>query len=265
MSKDKKVTRREANERIIGLVALATGMSVFQVESALGQYKPRTLDSSKYKPRELKPQAQQPTVKPMEPGTNTARTLIVSQKTDDTALTRLKVALEDDMGVFESQYGRLTPIKQVRAEQIFAPDKVPGDLAGDMMGVCVTNFGSVAGNIGVVSLGSCDNINNCHGQGLDGPCDGANTCTGGQDCSDMTRCDENTCTGGQDCDNFQACQGTNSQTIVNTGMLDHAVNDLYVQLLMAEFNVKTTAALADAINTHFDNIAAGRDSFWPPN
>ena len=47
-------------------------------------------------------------------------------------------------------------------------------------------------------------------------------------------------------------------------MLNNVANDLYVQLLMEEFNVKTTAALADAINTHFTNIAAGNESIWPP-
>ena len=210
MSEDKNLNRREATGRIIGLLALATGMTVAQVSSALGQWTPRKPDSSKYKPRKPAMTVKTPTLQPTTPINNPARALIVNQKANDAALAKIKVALENQLTVFENEYGRLTPIRQVRAEQVFAPDKVPGDLANDMMGVCVTNFGSAAGNIGVVNLGSCDNINNCHGQGLDGPCDGANTCTGGQDCSDMTRCDENTCTGGQTCDGFQACQEVNS-------------------------------------------------------
>ena len=54
----------------------------------------------------------------------------MNQKSNDAALTKLKVALENDLTVFENQYGRLTPLNQIPTRQVFAPDQVPNDMTG---------------------------------------------------------------------------------------------------------------------------------------
>jgi len=236
------LSRREASKRILKLLALATGLSVPEVRALLAA---GAGDQAAQTPTPWYT-GKQPAAKPtpwfagQTAGVN--RKTIVAQKSASNDVRILKVQLENTRLVFESQFGRSTPIIQRQIN--------PGKIAN----VCGVNFGGadVINEIGGGALGLfCQDVNTCTGQDLGGDgCDGMNSCSG-QSC-DQNNCNDNLCQG-QECQ-LDNC-GNNSQKIVSAEMLTQFRTDPYIQLLFQEFNVTSPEQLAQSINARLAAIA----------
>jgi len=115
-----ELTRREATQKILSVIALATGLSISEVRSLLAEDKTATA---------IEP------VKPLN------RTEVIKQKATSDKVKALKVLLENRVEVFESEYGRTTPIQKVKIDTLYPADKiVPPDLAGSIVNMCAVHF-----------------------------------------------------------------------------------------------------------------------------
>lgn len=209
--------RREALNHILKTVALAAGISVLDLQHILSA----------------------------EAGT--------VSKTAQIKLKMLKVKLSGfDLKVFQSQFGRITPMKPA------ASMGIPGATQG--MGCAVHSFGGISGAnaasscpafhiCGAFGGDSCPALdtcttNVCSGQdygGDEGPSGGecgTNDCND-QNCSTLDVCGDNECTS-QNCPSLGGC-GKNKVDI--TGLLNQCHNDPYVQGLMEHFHTTNTQQL----------------------
>ena len=216
------LSRRDAMDRIVKIIGVATGLSVSQVKGLL--YGQTVLTKSA--PAQLD------------------KKTILLKKTSNAQLKALKVLLENSRQVFENEYGRVTPI-------------ISRAVDNRRTNVCVTHFGIPDVNR-TVGLGICRDTNTCTGQDLVGPedpCEKTNDCNG-QSCPSMYDCSSNKCEN-QECPRLVSC-GDNQESIFSTGLLDSLRSDIYVQMLFREFNVNTTAALAQSIRTKILTQRLGR-------
>ncbi|MDJ0763527.1 MAG: hypothetical protein QNJ97_11115 [Myxococcota bacterium] len=237
---DNGMTRRGAMNKLMQLVAAAAGISVADLDALLAA------EAKKGK---------KPLKKPSAPKSKPAVSKSAISAGD--ALDALKVKLSGYSGkVFESVYGKTTPIRSMSEMQL-PRDVTPGGPGS--MG-CVVNFGGgigggatgaaacpaleFCGSFGgsaCPSLDTCgDNV--CSGQdygGESGGCMGVNDCND-QDCTELEVCGDNECTE-QNCPSLNGC-GKNKQGLVS--ILDQFKTDPYVQDLLRHFNVATSTKLA---------------------
>jgi len=243
---DDEISRREAMEKLLAMVALAAGVGV--------------ADSKLF--------AQ------------------AVRKANPVALKFLKLRLSGlDRQVFTSEFGRsrpLVPAAQVKISKSVAglstaktkaaiqtrPGQAvqPGSVSGAMG--CQVNFPG-AGGPGAAGAAPCptfaacgmfsddggsgcpgfslcgDNI--CNGQdagGDGGMCTGVNDCNG-QDCGDLNTCGDNECTS-QNCPNLSGC-GINKRDIV--GLIEQFRNDPYIQGLMQQLHTTNVNNLAAQVES----------------
>ena len=232
-----KIGRRKAMNRMMKMVAVAAGLSTHELNALL---------SSQIRDEKT----------------------VVLQKSTSKFVKNLKVLIEDSKNIFENEFGRVSPTRQVRLQQLL-PDIqrfLPVDnlqqnrfLEGiaDPAFFCGRNFGlSDAFKSGVIEGFICAGENSCSGQDVDGGsgCAGTNECNG-QTCDGFV-CAGNDCEG-QSCSDFGYCEG-NKQSIVSIADLDKFRTDPYIQLLFQKYNVRTTTQLAAQIRQLF---AAQRQTF----
>lgn len=208
--------RREAMNHILKTVALAAGISVLDFKHIL------SAEAGKL------------------------------SKTTQTKLKMLKVKLSGfDLKVFQSQFGRITPMKP--AVRLGLPGAKQG------MGCAVHSLGGVTGAnaasscpefqiCGAFGGDSCPSLetcvtNVCSGQdsGEDGGGGGecrTNDCND-QNCGSLDVCGDNECTS-QNCPELGGC-GKNKADL--TGLLNQCRNDPYVQGLMEQFHTTNTQQL----------------------
>jgi len=233
--------RREFIGRVAAIVAASAGMSAFDLEQLLAA--------------ELGP----------------AQRAQVTQAAGD--LKALKVMLSGDVRVFQGEYGRITPVRSVRLEDVLNASQVKQHPHPDQMGnFCGVNYwqpgdGAIDVCISQYSAGgTCRQLvpgtggNTCTEQNIGGPggqCNDYtfgttcpdNTCDG-QNCPSLMGCDKNNCDD-QDCPNFSKCQ-KNKQKLFDTAFFEMYESDLYVQELFDEYNVTTSAALAQQVHAALD-------------
>jgi hypothetical protein len=222
MSK-KQISRREAMGRVTKVVAMAAGLSATELKRLLSAQ-------------------------------TSAPNTVILQKSANNTIKALKSLLENTKAVFESQYGRTTPVVKMsinellpRIGNILPKDQIQRQRYIDHLGtsplVCPINF-TAAETAGSGALGAtaCLDSNTCTGESSDG-CAHGNTCNGqtctpgGFNCSG-DRCTGQTCSGGQ-----HLCVG-NSDSIVSASELGLARTDPYIELLFKRYNVTGTQDLA---------------------
>ena len=211
--------RREALNTILKTVALAAGISVLDLQRLLSA----------------------------EAGT--------VPKSAQTKLKILKVKLSGfDVKVFQSEFGRITPMKPS------ASMGIPGIQEG--MGCAVHSVGGMSGNNAASNCpsfsicgaygggGSCPVLENCvtnicsgHDYGPEGGGSGGGDCgtndCNNQDCTNLSTCGDNECSS-QNCPDLSGC-AKNKRDI--TGLLNQFQNDPYVQGLMEHFHTTDTRQL----------------------
>jgi len=209
--------RREALNHILKTVALAAGISVLDLQRILSA----------------------------EAGT--------VSKTAQIKLKMLKVKLSGfDLKVFQSQFGRITPMKPAASMGIKGAQQGMGCAVHSLGGVTGANAASSCPNFsicGVFGGDSCPALNDCptnvcsgqdygeSGGPTGGEC-GTNDCND-QDCGTLDVCGDNECTS-QSCPDLSGC-GKNKVDI--TGLLNQCHNDPYVQGLMEHFHTTNTQQL----------------------
>ena len=234
---DEELTRRKAMTRILKTVALATGLSL------------------------------------------TDLTLLLKSAHADTPAA-IKV-LQFKLGgytreVFESVYGRSTPLKPLKnvaqaregisAGRIHDQQIRPGDLMDPSQGIqggmeCTVQFSNefgagcpTLGGCGSYGGGSCPQLdscteNVCSGQDRTGGCLGmdcdTNDCNG-QSCGDLQSCGDNECAD-QDCGKLSDCD--NHKPMILGDILGQYRTDPYVQDLMRHFGTTNTQQLSNQVST----------------
>ncbi len=230
---EEKITRRGAMGKILKMIALSAGISVSELTTILSA-KAGTIKSRRF------------------------------TKVKDSARTRfkmLKVKLSGyNKGVFQSEFGRITPLRPV--SQMRIPDLGKG-MKG--MGCGVHSFGgfsganqastcpsfslcSANGDSFCPSLTTCSE-NVCTEQGFDGGGDGrctVNDCND-QDCGNLYSCADNECTD-QDCPNLTLC-GRKANITALVDLLNRFKRDQYVQDLMSYFHINNTQQLSTQVNS----------------
>ncbi len=188
-------------------------------------------------------------------------------------LKALKVMLSGDPRVFQAEYGRITPVKAVRLENVLDANQVQQHPHPDQMGnfcgvnmwqpgdgsidVCVTQY-SAGGTCRQLVPGTGGNT--CTEQSIGGPggyCNDYtfgttcpdNTCDG-QSCPSLIGCDTNTCDD-QDCPKFNKCE-KNEQKLFDAAFFEMYEGDVFVQELFDEYQVTTSDALAQQVHAALD-------------
>lgn len=234
-----KISRREAMDRLLKIVAIATGMTVTEVKSLLsGQVKLQ------------QPQKQK---------------TIIYQKSANKSIKTLKALLENDRAIFENEFGRSTPVRQASSEKLFSTSQhlLPKDRLqqgnfmdhfNDMVNDCGRNFG-VPGNLPGFDNFICTGTNTCSGQDVGGGsgCAGTNECNG-QSCESFV-CSGNDCDD-QSCSDFEICEN-NKSSIISIAELEQFKTDPYIQVLFERYNVKTTTELMAQINRSLNQLRLG--------
>ena len=220
--KDKKMTRREAMGRLTKIIAMAAGLSSMQVGRLFGQVKKPTLQK------------------------------LTSIKTSNKAVKFLKVLIHNDRSLFESEYGRITPVYTVKnvkdipqtyqdfLQQAGVKDIIPGmnvcpiDWMGPgNMSVCGTHiFGEISGQISSATCGEDSG------------------CSGGLGCTEHD-CQTAWCTGHLTCGDGYTCGDIRIGGSFTGAFFDQHRTDPYVQALFKEFNVTSSKELAQEIRTMF--------------
>jgi|WetSurMetagenome_2_1015567.scaffolds.fasta_scaffold205750_1 hypothetical protein len=225
-------TRRDVLNRLLKIVGLATGLSVVEIQSLLAQ---RTSSGKT----------------PAAPLDKKAAGALKKVNKD---LKTLKVLLENNIQVFENEFGRATPTVSRPLGKVMSQKKLPPGLQDQIVQVCGRNFSMAGAANKKAGLGLCIGVNTCAGQDLtgpDGPCTGTNTCSG-QSCPHNYICDDNTCQS-QKCPKFVDC-GKNNESIVNAALLQEFKDDPYVQQLFREFKVNTAPELARQIQLRLQTM-----------
>jgi hypothetical protein len=231
---EEKITRRGAMGKVLKIIALSAGISVSELTLILSA-KAGTVKSSEF----IK-------VK------NIARS----------KLKMLKVKLSGyNKGVFQSEFGRITPLKPVRQMRI--PDLGKG-MKG--MGCAVHLFGGMGGGNAATTCpslslcisnadSSCPSLsfcteNVCSDQDCGGDQSGkctVNDCNN-QDCGTLWGCKDNECTD-QDCPDLTVCSGNKSNIAGLVDLLSRFSTNSYVQDLMNHFHITNTRQLAKQVNS----------------
>ncbi len=226
MSKS-QITRREAMGRVTKLVAMAAGLSATELKKLLSAQ-------------------------------TSQENAIILQKSANNSIKTLKSLLENSITVFESQYGRSTPIQKLSVEQmlpkignILPKDQIQRQNYLDQLlagrGACMVNFGA-GGGTGGGALGEtlCTDSNACAGQ-ASGGCAGINACYS-QTCSDTFNCGQDVCFGQEACDDSLKICRTVVGEVISVAELAQYAADPYIGLLMKRYNVTTAQALSVQIN-----------------
>ncbi len=211
----KNIDRREFMTHVMKAMAMATGFSVNEVSRLLAA-------ENKEIASNLEPAMQ-------------ARYNIYQRSTDE-EIKALKVLIEDNQRVFESQYGRITPI--VLKEDPLKP--------GEFLRFCRVEFGRAGGNVD-----TCDTF---YGKGASCPSytgcvrNGCNS----QNCPRFAGCNENRCPG-QVCPIFSDCVKINVM-VLDRSFFDRYRSDPYVEHLFERFEVNTADELAIRVNNLLNEI-----------
>lgn len=207
--------RRDFMTHIIKVMAVVTGLSVSEVERLLAS-------GSRGIAGNLDPGLQQ--------------RYNIHQKSSDDEIKALKVLIEDNRRIFESQYGRITPIEKKEN-----PKK-----PGDFLRFCRVEFGG-SGSV----VDSCDSF---YGKGPTCPvftgCT-KNNCNG-QNCPRFASCGDNICPG-QTCPKHAGCSGINKM-ILGKSFFEKFESDPYVQHLFERFEATTANQLATQVNDIINRI-----------
>jgi len=218
--KEDKITRRKAMARLTKIIAMAAGLSTMEVRRLFAQMK--------------KPALQK----------------LARIKTPNKAVKFLKVLIHKDRSLFESEFGRVTPVytvKDVKAipatyrdflKQAGVQDILPG------MTVCPVNWMGPSVVCGVNALGGVS------GQISEATCYEDSGCSGSLSCTSY-ECGIAWCTGHLTCGTGFKCSEVGAGLTFSGTFLDQYRNDPYVQALFQEFNVKSSNALAQEIRTMF--------------
>jgi len=230
---EKGINRRNALDRMIKLIAVAAGLSSAELRALLGSQIQRVQDEK----------------------------TIIMQKSASKFVKNLKVLIENSRDVFENEFGRVRPVRQVNVKQIVPElnrflrvdqlqrDRFIDGIADPAM-FCGKNFGASGEFLsGLIEGFICAGENSCTGQDVGGGsgCAGTNECNG-QSCDGFV-CAGNDCEG-QTCGEFGYCEG-NKQSIVSVAELDRFRTDPYIQMLFEKFNVTTSAQLAAQLKQMF--------------
>jgi hypothetical protein len=231
-----QITRREAMSQVTKIVAMAAGLSASELTKLLSAQIP-----------------------PPPGGTTTSP--VILQKSASDAIKRLKSILENSQAVFESQYGRVTPVQKVSVNTLLPKlgsilprdtiqrQKYLDQLAG--MGSCMTQFSSGVAGGGALGETVCMDINICAGQ-ESGGCAGTNACIG-QSCS-MFNCGRDGCIGQEacNCPGEQKICGQVVGAVVSIEDLERYRADPYINLLFTRYKVSTAQELSAQINHVLD-------------
>jgi hypothetical protein len=222
---EKKLTRREAMERLTKIIALATGLSTSKVSLLMADVKPKA--SGQVKP------VKQPNLQKL-----------AGIRTTNQDVKVLKVLIHNQRSVFESEFGRVTPkyritnVKQIPAKY---QDLIRGRNIRPGMMVCPIEWSNIA---------ACDAGLICGTNAVDvsglimGGCDICDQCSGTQ---------KLVCPG-----NGPSCPaprfGCEKPKNLGSFSPDFAVHifdqfrtDTYIQALFREFNATTSQALAQEV------------------
>jgi len=239
-----KLGRRQALDRLLKIIAVATGLSVSELKSLLSSPQ-----------KELKTQK-----------------TIIFRKSANKSVKLLKVLVENSRAVFENEFGRMTPVREIPQTQLLPEIKhifprMPKlseqflEDMGDIGHLTDRNFGNPDYfKDGIIQGFICAGVNTCSGQDVDGGsgCAGTNECNG-QSC-DSYVCAGNDCDG-QNCGTFDYCEGNKTsivcdgeqcdQFIISVGELQQNIRDPYIQLLLDRYNVTRASDLATQLNKMF--------------
>ena len=203
---DKKLDRRDFISSVMKILAITTGLSVNQVHQLIAGNKEMSMNI----------------------GSSGLQRYSIYQKSSDKAIKNLKVLIEDSKRIFESEFGRITPVERVKD-----PEK-----PGDYLIMCRVEWGS-SGNI-IDSCGShyekggtCGKLKDCEN----------NSCNG-QKCPELLGCD------------ILSCSGLGCPTLVGCGSVtlsfrdsffEKYKSDSYVKHLFERFEVTTSSELATQV------------------
>jgi hypothetical protein len=228
-----QITRREAMSHVTKIVAMAAGLSASELSELLSAQIP-----------------------PPPSGTTTSPVLLQQSASD--AIKRLKSILENTRTVFESQYGRVTPVQKLSVDQLLPKvgsilpkdtiqrQKYLDQMAG--MGSCMVQFLSGAGGSGALGDSVCLEKNSCTGE-ESGGCAHGNECNG-QSCPIIFNCAGNNCEGQNACScpgQDKVCLGNNN-SIISIDELTASRTDPYIGLLFTRYRVSTVKDLYVQIN-----------------
>lgn len=203
----KNMERRDFMSQVMRITAVAAGLSVNDVSRLLAGSEEVTAN--------------------MDPAVR--QRYNIYQKSSDEVIKSLKVLIEDNQKVFESEYGRITPI-----ERIEDPKK-----PGEYLRVCRVEWGRSGGIIDSCQShyekgGTCGKLKKC----------GNNSCNG-QKCPEHWDCGTHSCSG-HECPKFLGCSSVTSS--FKDSFFDKYKLDPYVQHLFERFQIKTSSELANQVN-----------------
>ncbi len=236
---EKSLNRRNAMNRMLKLVGVAAGLSSAELRVLLGSQVQRVQTVQRVQDEKT----------------------IIMQKSTSKFVKNLKVMIENSRDVFENEFGRVRPARQMSVDQItpelnrilrFDQSQVDQflDVMADSAFFCGKNFGvSDEFLSGLIEGFICAGENSCSEQDVGG----GSGCAGTNECNEQS-CDFFVCAGndceGQTCGDFGYCEG-NKQSIVSVAELDRFRTDPYIQLLFDKFNVTTSAQLAAQLKQMF--------------
>ncbi len=203
----KRFGRRNFMLEVIKIMAIAAGLSVEEVNQLLasGEEIATRLDPA------------------------TIQQYSIYQKSSLGKIKALKVLIEDNRKIFESEYGRITPIIEVedpkRPGEYLRVCRVQFGRAGDIIDTCGSFYGKG---------GECGKQKKC----------GNNSC-GGQRCPILNDCGTLSCSGIK-CDQLIGCDDVILS--ITSSLFEEFKSDPYIQHLFKRFEVTTSTALADQVN-----------------
>ena len=203
----KKIDRRDFMSQVMRITAIAAGLSVNEVRSLLasGDDVVANFDAS------------------------VQQRYSIYQKSSDNEIKNLKVLIEDNKKVFESEYGRITPIQKVedpkKPREYLLICRVEWGGSGSIIDTCQSHYGKG---------GTCGKLKKC----------GNNSCSG-QKCPLHWDCGTHSCSG-HECPKFLGC-GSVTSSFKET-FFDKYKSDPYVQHLFERFEVTSSYELANQVN-----------------
>jgi hypothetical protein len=154
----------------------------------------------------------------------------IYQRSANAQIKALKVLIENNQKVFESEYGRITPL-----EKDYFSSKDPTFLMTLCRIECLDPGDIVQSCRAVYGKGSCPELREC----------GDNTCDR-QSCPNLKSCGTDECPG-QKCPTLTGC-GTKVSQVLDKSLFVEFKSDPYIQYLFKRFDVTTAEALANQVN-----------------
>ena len=250
--KEKKMSRRKAMARLTKIVAMAAGLSTTQVRRLFGLEKATPT---------MKTQKPVQKVTPVQKATLMKRTRDIKKlqnvRTSNKNVKILKLMLQKNRLVFESEFGRITP-----AYKVTDVNNIPGsyrrfishlrpDFIQEGSSICPVHAGGFGSDLAQCGAGLVCGENF---SGVTGVVSGSSECN---------HCTQDGCSGHLLCFPPYSCGEVSCGTRLTTefhitsSFLNQHKNDPYVQALFEEFNVPTSQALAHELQTMLQQSRQG--------